>query len=151
MLLFHYTDYYVTICCQEGFCEFSLVDSTIWLTYFRFLFLVILVHTHTTVQSLLFLYFLARVRDCLSTHTISRRYAYYSFVNSSTHFVYLSSNLCGITLFYPKYDGRTYLTDYMVLRPTSEQSPKSEPFEPQISYSACRVISSCDMQVKVSA
>lgn len=67
------------------------------------------------------------------------------------HTVYLSTNLCGITLFYPKYDGCTYLRGYKVPRFTSEQSPKSEPWELRISYSACRVIGSCNMQVKVSA
>jgi len=109
---------------------------------FRFLFLVTLIHTHTSVQCLLFPCFLTRDQDCLSTHSISRRYAYCSFVNSSTHFAYLSTNLCGITLFYPKYDDRTYLPGYKVQRTTSQQTPKSEPWEPRISYSACRVISS---------
>jgi hypothetical protein len=141
----------VTIYCQEEFCEFSLVDFTIWLTYFRFLVLVTLVHTHTTVQCLLFPCFLARVQNCVSTHSISRRYMYCSFVSSSTHFAYLSNNLCGITLFYPKYDGRTNLPGYKVPRSTSEQSPKSKLLEPRISYSACRVISSRVMQVKVPA
>jgi hypothetical protein len=127
-------------------CRFYL---TIWLTYFCFLFLLTLVHTHTSVQCLLFPCFPARIQDCLSTHSISPRYAFSSFVNSSTHFAYLSTNLCGITLFYPIYDGRSYLPGYKVPRSTSEQFPKSEPWEPRISYSACRVISSCDTQVRV--
>lgn len=110
-----------------------------------------LVHTHTSVQCLLVPCFLTRVQDCLSTHSISRRYAYCSFVNSSTHFAYLSTNLCGITLLFPKYEGRIYLPDYKVPRFTSEQSPKSEPWDQRNSYNACRVISSCNTEVKMSA
>ena len=145
MLLFHYHGLLCTV-CHGDFYEFSLVDSTVRLTYFLFLFLEILILNHTSVPGILLPCFLAHVKEQLSTHSISCRYIYCSLANSSTHFVYLPTNLCGIIPFYPKYEGRTYLPGYKL-----PLSTKSEPWETQISYCASRVISNNNEHIKESA
>jgi hypothetical protein len=56
------TDYNVRIIVRRGSVGFELVDSIIWLPYLCDLFLLILVHTHTSVPCLVLPYFLAYVK-----------------------------------------------------------------------------------------
>jgi hypothetical protein len=49
MFLFHYHSLWCPVYCWGWFCQFTLVQSTIWLPCLLELFLLILVHADTSV------------------------------------------------------------------------------------------------------